>query len=105
MIYLKQHDTARYIEQTLLLGSAPINLTGCTVQLVFRRLPAGDVFIRTAEVVAPASAGIVRYLPVAEDVSVPGEYDLEWVIAYPDGSRISIPTRRPVRMTIQAALA
>lgn len=104
MIFLRQHDTAQYIEDALMIGADPADLTGCTVRICLQRIPAGGVVIRDAEVVTPAT-GAVRYLPEAADVETPGEYRVEWLVTYPDNTRLTFPQRGPTKLVIHPALA
>ena len=104
MITLKQHDTARKIQQRLTVDGAVLDLTGAEVSVLWRRVGDTTVLTRTAAAVAPYTSGIVEYQPVADDVDTPGDFEIEWKIQYPD-TRMTIPTRERVRVKIYPALA
>lgn len=104
MAELKQHDTARKLTDTLRLGNAAIDLSGCTVSIIFRNRAGGSAVKRTATIVSAVN-GQVEYKPIAADVQTAGEFDIEWEIVFPDATQLSVPTRDYARLTIHPDLA
>ena len=102
-IALKQFDTAREIEQTLEINDVAINLDGTTVALNWYDLLRQTMWTRAATIVT-AATGDVSYQPVDEDVENAGDFELEWVISYPDQTRLTVPTESRIAVTIYPAI-
>jgi len=75
------------------------DLTGATVKFQMRK-PDDQLFTvdADADVVTPAT-GEVSYTWATTDLSVPGEYDVQWEVTFPDGKVVTtaIPNRILVR--------
>ena len=78
----------------------PIDLTGSTVKFQMRK-PDDQLFTvdATADIIGSPTAGEVSYSWEATDLSVPGEYDVQWEITFPDGKiqTTAVPNRILVR--------
>ena len=59
-------------------AGAPVDLTGCTVELVLQLAPASTSFLGAASVVLPATAGKVTYQFSGAQTAVPGRYQGQW---------------------------
>ena len=99
---IKQHDTARVITHTLKLNDVALNLTGCTVTVMFRD-GSGVAFIN-ATIVNAAQGDISWQMPQPQAAQV-GVFEIEFKVVYPDSSRITLPTASRLSLTIHAALA
>ena len=90
--YLKQNDTAPSIRATLKDGSGNvIDLTDATVRFHMKDL-AGTVKIdASADVVSPATSGVVQYGWVAGDTDTTGSYYAEYEVTYVDSTVESFP--------------
>lgn len=103
-LVIKQGDTARLWSDVLEVGGTAIDLAGATVKLRYRLLPAGNVVERPA---TPdlTKLGKVTYQPIAEDVAVAGQFDLQWLVRFGTGQQITVPSDGSVQMRIDPDLA
>lgn len=80
--------------------ASPINLTGATVKFQMRK-PDDQLFTvdAAADVVGNPVDGSVSYTWQATDLSVSGEYDVQWEITFSDGKiqTTAVPNRVLVR--------
>ena len=81
-VNIKQHDTKGIFTDTLKVDGVVVDLTGCSFKFLMRK--PGISIRQTAVVDAPATAGNVRYQPVALDVAVTGKYQQEWEVTFGD---------------------
>lgn len=95
-VHIVQGDTAQVIEDTLMIGTDPISLVGCSVHLVFKR--NGEIVERVATVVAE-ELGKVRYQLQDDDVT--NDALLRWKITYSDSSTLHFPQNEWVFLKIQ----
>ncbi len=108
-IYLHQGDTLPWA-QAILTDSAgtPVDLTSASaVRFVMRAIGANTTAIdAAAEVVAPATAGVVRYRwEVADTESADvGAYFGEFTVTFPDGPQ-TFPNPDPLVIVIGASVA
>lgn len=77
-----------------------IDLTGASIKFQMRK-PDDQLFTvdADAEIVGNEVDGSVSYEWAATDLSVPGEYDVQWEITFPDGKvqTTAVPNRILVR--------
>jgi len=87
--YLKQNDTAPSIRATLKDGSGNvIDLTDATVRFHMKDL-AGTVKIdASAQIIAPATSGIVQYNWIGSDTDTAGTYYAEFEVTYTTNSTV-----------------
>lgn len=65
--------------------TVPIDLTGATVRFQMRK-PDDRLFtVDAIATVVNSAAGQVSYSWAITDLAVPGEYDTQWEITFPDG--------------------
>jgi hypothetical protein len=86
---IKQNDTTRSVTDTLLLGEAPINLTGATVVLVLKR--KGGEVIRKSATITDAPSGKVSCALGANETSQPEQFQAEWEVTLNGGGIITVP--------------
>ena len=82
-----QGDTAPDITGTIHDAedaTIPIDLTGCTVKFMMRPVDGKRYTVNSAAVIVDPPAGTVKYSWATNDLSVPGEYLVEWEVTYPD---------------------
>ena len=97
---IKKGDTKRKFTDTLTLGGLPVDLTGATVQLLFKSGQTGVVVSRTATVVS-AAAGTVEYQPIDADVAEAGAYLLLWKVTFPGSLYLHWPSDGYIRLNIE----
>ena len=90
--YLKQNDTAPSIRATLKDGSGSvINLTGASVRFHMKDLTGTIKIDASANIVDPATSGIVQYNWIGSYTDTAGPYSAEFEVTYSDGSIESFP--------------
>ena len=62
----------------------PLNLTGSTVKFQMRKPDDRKYTVDSLATVTNASQGLVSYQWAANDLAVPGEYDVQWEVTYSD---------------------
>jgi hypothetical protein len=91
---LAQNDTWPPLRATLkrVDTGAAVDLTGATVKCTWK-LPGGAVKVNkaTAVIESPATAGIVRYDPLATDTDTVAVYDQEWEVTFADSKVATFP--------------
>ncbi|HXG46256.1 MAG TPA: BppU family phage baseplate upper protein [Methylomirabilota bacterium] len=87
---IKQHDTARSLEDTLQFGGTAIDLTGCAVSCIIKHTESAITIYREATIV-DAPAGRVRFDIQPGDTDVAGTYRVEWEIVFPSGKVLTVP--------------
>lgn len=87
---IKQNDTARVFQDTLTFHDQVIDLTGCVVYFILRKVH-GVVFRKRLATVLNAIQGTVEYDPVALDTAEAGRFMVEWEITFPDGTILTAP--------------
>lgn len=90
--YLKQNDTAPSLRATLKDGSGnAIDLTNAAVRFHMKDL-AGTVKIdAAANIVSPATSGVVQYAWQSGDTDTAGSYYAEFEVTYVDNTVESFP--------------
>lgn len=92
---IKAHDLMPSIQVGLSVGGQPLDLSAATgVRFIMKATGgAGAVTVAAAAtIVAPPSAGNVRYDWVAGDTDTPGLYQGEWEITWPGPKKQTAPT-------------
>ena len=81
-----QGDTAPAITATIALKSdlSPVDLSGASVRFQMRKPDDRRFTVNAAATVTNASAGAVRYAWATNDLTVPGEYVVQWEVTYAD---------------------
>jgi hypothetical protein len=62
-----------------------IDLTNCTVRFQMRKPDDKRYTVNMVAEIVDATGGSVRYQWATNDLSVPGEYHVQWEITLPDG--------------------
>lgn len=88
--YIKRNDTARTLQDQLLLDGAAIDLTGATVSILFRNIITAASAKRDA-VITDAATGRVEYELIAADTATAGNFRVEWEIIFADGTVLTVP--------------
>lgn len=90
---LKVGDRSPIFEASLKKsGGGALDLTGATVRFVMKPSGGGATKVdQPAEIVAPATGGVVRYAQAAIDVDTPGFFDLEWQGIDAGGKPFTVP--------------
>lgn len=91
---MKRNDTRPKPDALLKFSDGTIPaLTGATVRFIARYQGSKVVKIDGVATVTDIPTGAVEYTPVAADVDVSGNFDVEWEVTFPDTSIQSWPTR------------
>lgn len=83
---LSQNDTGTAIDCTISDENGIIDLTGHTLLQLIIVKPDGVTLTKTATQHGAASAGTLRYITQAGDLSVKGAYELRGRVVFPSGS-------------------
>lgn len=95
-------DTLPTLNATLLAGGEAYDLTGCTVQLRYRKRGSTTTLTKSATVV-DATAGTVQYAWQSGDLTEAGTYEVQWRVT--DGSdTYTFPNGDPASFEVRAAL-
>lgn len=89
--YIKEGDTSPALRYTL--APAPIDLTGATVRFSMRTRGQITPLINrvAAQIIAPATGGVVQYDWQTGDTATAGFYDAEFEVTYADASVETFP--------------
>lgn len=82
-----QGDTAPSIVSTIhARGNAAsvVDLTGCSVRFQMRKADDRRFTVNGVADIVDAEAGSVQYDWGPNDLAVPGEYQIQWLVIYPD---------------------
>lgn len=92
-----QGDTAPAITATIALKSdlSPVDLTGASVRFQMRKPDDRRFTVNAVATIVTAAAGAVRYAWATNDLTVPGEYVVQWEVTYPD-TRIQTTSQETV---------
>lgn len=94
---IKENDTRPRLPYYVQQGEAvPVPMTDAS-SVVFNMRMADSpntviVDRETAEIVAPAAAGLLRYTFTAAETATPGDYIGEFEITFSDGGILTVPT-------------
>lgn len=104
--FIKQGDLLPAIESILKdENDVAIDLTSTTIQFAYRRYGETLATVRTAEIIAPATNGHVRYQWVTADTATAGSMEAEWRVTYPGGSVVSFPNDGYLIVRVSSKLA
>lgn len=102
--FLKVGDRLPPIEAILLdAGGVAVDLTGATVDFVYRKVGETTGVVRTATVV-DAQTGKVKYDFVAADTTAAGLLDAEWQVTFTGGKKSTFPNHKHLRLQIISSL-
>lgn len=83
MMIIKQGDTHNAIQSQLIKDGLPINLDGCTVEILISNIQDECIIVN-------AEQGRVAY-PVSAISQKQGFYSYEFIIKYKDGTQETVP--------------
>src|SRR6185369_14948670 len=90
---IKSGDTAPPVgAQLFYKDGSPLDLTGCTVWFVMRKVGASVNAVNSRANVKDPTSGYVSYDWQSTDTAVPGEYNAGWRIVFPDNTVRSVPS-------------
>ena len=78
---------------------APVNLTGGTVRFQMRKHDDRRYTVNAPATVVDAPLGKVSYAWGPNDLGVPGDYDVQWEVTWPDSKPQTTAT--PVVITVR----
>jgi hypothetical protein len=92
--FAKQGDTGpAWVDHLTWSDEDPVNLNGCTVELVLRSLSSRTPVNLARKVEVPEKTGnTVIYSPSAADTAAAGEYMACWIVTNAAGERMTFPT-------------
>lgn len=107
VFYIKKRDRLPVIVGTVKDGNGVIvNLTGATAKFIMSATPGGTPLINAvATILAPATAGRVKYDWLAADTLTPGTYYGEFEITFPGPLLETFPNSGWITIVIQIDLA
>ena|ERR1700733_3706878 len=95
---VKQTDSGRYVNDTILINGSAMNLTGAQVYMCFQ---GGAENLAT--ILSP-TAGTVQYLFTSTDLANAGRFNLEWKIVMSNGLIIRTPDKNYFTLNVVANL-
>lgn len=99
-------DTHPTVQETLMAGPTPIDLTGVTVTVHAWDRKTGTVFMSDRAVtVADATAGVVTWNPTTSDTATAREAEYEYDLDFGSGSKGTVPSKGRYRWDILPAIA
>lgn len=87
MLQFVQGNTAPFIAATLHAldnSEIVIDLTGCTVHFQMRKGDDRRYTVNNEATIVSAEDGQVRYQWGPNDLAIPGDYEVQWLVTYPD---------------------
>lgn len=94
---IKEGDTWPYIATVLLDGDGlPLDLTSATsvkFKMAMCEHPRTVIINEVAADFNATAAGEVWYEWAALDTSVPGKYNIEWIVTYPVFGTLTVPSK------------
>lgn len=104
--YIKQGDTREYLRRTLKNSDGTVmDLTDASVQ--FHMTVAGVLTIdEAAEIIAPTTSGVVEYRwQTGEgETDTVGEHAAEFEVTFADGTIVTVPNDRNIRIHVMEEL-
>ena len=105
---IKVGDTAPDLQATLLNSDGSvIDLTTADAVLFHMRERGSTTILieRTADIVAPATAGVVKYVWQTADTTAAGTYDGEFEVTFNDGSITTVPNNGYIEIIMKTEIA
>lgn len=102
-ITIKQYDTRNAINATLIRDGQTVDLTDCTVHF-FMEDAYKNVDVETIAEVVDAPSGTVLYAFEQSSVAIPGRYNAEFRVTYPDGRLETFPNNGYITVNIIKSL-
>jgi hypothetical protein len=101
-LVLVQGDTAPAINTTIVkqLDQSVVDLTGSAVRFQMRKPDDRRFTVNAMATIVNPAAGTVTYSWATNDLSVPGEYVVQWEVTYPD-TRIQTTSQETVTVRRQ----
>src|SRR2546427_753279 len=103
---VKQSDTAPALVDTLTYSDGnPVDLTGCSVALVMRSLTSSAPVELTGQVtITNPLGGALQYSPSSEDTAAAGLFMANWIVTYPDATRMTFPSVGYISVAVEENL-
>jgi len=77
-------------------SSSIVDLTDCTVRFQMRKSDDRRFTVNNEADIVDAEAGSVRYQWGPNDLAVPGEYEIQWEVTYPDARKQTTADTEPL---------
>ena len=100
LVEIKQNDTSRILYDDLTINGTKLNLSGSSVNLVWRNPRDGSSSRKVATVASPPESGSVYYALTPTDVATAGSFILEWEVIFNDTTELSVPTSGYIKLSI-----
>ncbi|MBA2704917.1 MAG: hypothetical protein H0U60_13830 [Blastocatellia bacterium] len=100
---IKQGDTLPVIESILTdAQGVVVDLTAASAVTFRMRTKDGGTLalVGTATILAPATAGRVRYAWNAADTAIAGEYEADWKVTFTGGATATFPSGSYLRVLL-----
>ena len=104
MLTVKKGDRFPFLETVLKNAEGPIDLTtAASVKVILKNAKSGAVIEGLCTFPVPASGNTI-YKWQAGDTSVPGEYEVEYLITWPEGLPERVPNEGTLMIKIEESL-
>lgn len=97
---IKRNDTSPAIQKSLVDFAGAVNLTGATVMFKMVDTENAPKVNSAAEIVAPATDGVVRYLWEEGDTDTAGIFFAEFTVTFADGTEGTFPNAEYIKITV-----
>jgi hypothetical protein len=104
---IKEGDTEPILYDELSYSNGePVNLQGATVTLIMRsQTSSSPLKLTGTTTIVGAEEGKITYTPVpADTLGRAGSYQASWVVAFPEGNRMTFPTEGYLWISVEPAL-
>lgn len=91
---VKKNNSGKALRAQLRDDNGPVNLTGCTLVFIMRKVGATTNKVTSPATITAAATGEVKYDWITGDLDTPGDYEAEFEVTFPTGAVMSWPTRR-----------
>lgn len=94
-VRIKRGDTKGLFVDTLKVNGVPVDITGCTVRFIMRRVGKPTKLVNQLASITSPTTGDVQYQPVGSDVDTEGKYEQEWEVTFPSTRKLTFPNSDP----------
>jgi len=94
IFYIKENDTSPALRAVLKdSDGVAVDLTGASVRFHMRNTSNNNVVVDKAATIVTAASGIVAYNWQADDITVVGQFEIEFEVTFSDGGIQTFPNQ------------